>query len=173
MVVLTAAVAVLALLLVYAGLVKLTRPDAVRATLRSAGIPDVRSAPFVIGAVELAVGSAALWSGHVLAPLALAATYAAFAAFSLRQRRRGAGCGCFGEPTAEVSRTHIGIDVLGALTGVAAAASAAPAAVRIADEGAVMTVLAVLLAVTAVAAVQLLMSVLPELAAQLAPEVDR
>lgn len=172
---LTAAVAVLALLLVYAGLVKLARPDAVRSTLAAAGLPTGRWAPRTIGLLEVTIGAGALVSGHALAPLVLAASYAAFAVFSVRQRRRGAGCGCFGEPTAEVSRQHIGLDVVGAIVGTGAALGGAPAAVTVVGEGALPAALAALVAATAVAALQLSMTVLPEVTAQLttAPEVDR
>lgn len=165
MVVLSAAVAVLALLLVHAGVVKLWRPEAVGAALTSAGLPSAPPAPQLIGLAEVVIGGAALVTGHPAALAILGGTYAAFAAFSVRQRRRGAGCGCFGEPTAEVSRTHIAVDVVGAVVGFGAAASAAPAPVALAAEGPLVAVLALLLAATAVAAVQLLVSALPDLAA--------
>lgn len=172
MVVVTAGVAVLALLLVYAGVVKLRRPEAVRTALRAAGLPSVRSAPQLVGITEVAVGAAALVTGHVLAPALLAATYAVFAVFSVRQRRRGAGCGCFGEPTEEVSRAHIGLDLVGAVVGTVAAVGGAPAAVEVVGTTPVAAALVVLLAGTAVAAVQLLVSALPELTARFAPEVE-
>lgn len=165
MVVLSAAVTVLALLLVHAGVVKLWRPQAVGAALTSAGLPSTPRAPQLIGVAEIAIGGAALVTGHPIAASVLGATYAAFALFSVRQRRRGAGCGCFGEPTAEVSRTHIALDVVGAVVGFATAAAAAPSPVALAAEGPLVVVLAVLLAVTAVAAVQLLIAALPDLAA--------
>lgn len=164
MVAISAAVAVLALLLVHAGMVKLWRPEAVRAALTAAGLPAGRSAARVLGVVEVAVGVAALVTGHALAAAVLGFAYAAFAVFSVRQRRRGAGCGCFGEPTAEVSRTHIGLDVVGALVGGTAAVAGAPAALSLVAEGPLVAGLAALLGVTAVAAVQLLLSVLPDLA---------
>ena len=165
MVVLSAAVAVLALLLVHAGVVKLVRPEAVGAALTSAGLPAAPPAPQVIGTLEIAIGVAALGIGHPAAPAVLAATYAAFAVFSVRQRRRGAGCGCFGEPDAQVSRTHIGLDVVGAALAALAAVAGAPAPLAQATDGPLVAVLALLLAGTAVAALQLLVSALPDLAA--------
>lgn len=168
MIALSAAVTVLALLLVHAGVVKLWRPEAVGAALTDAGLPSSPPAPQFIGLTEIVVGGAALVTGHAAAFTVLGATYAAFALFSVRQRRRGAGCGCFGEPTAEVSRTHIGLDVVGAFAAFAAAAAAAPAPFALVSEGPLVAVLVVLLAATAVAALQLLVAALPDLAAAVA-----
>lgn len=165
MVVVSAALTVLALLLVHAGVVKLWRPDAVGTALEAAGLPSGRPAPQLVGVFEIAVGVAALVLDHPAAPLALGLTYLAFAVFSVRQRRRGAGCGCFGEPGAEVSRVHIGLDVLGAFVGIVAATAVAPVPVGLATEGPLVAAVSVLLAVSAVAAVQLLVSGLPDLAA--------
>ena len=168
MVVLSGGLAVLALLLVHAGLVKLVRPDGVRAALEAAGLPSARPAPQLVGVVEIAVGAAALASGHAVPAVALGLLYGAFALFSVRQRGRGAGCGCFGEPTAEVSRTHIALDVVGAAVGLAAAAGAAPAPLQLATDGPLVAGLALLLTITAVGAVQLLVSALPDLASAVA-----
>lgn len=165
MVVLSAAVTVLALLLVHAGVVKLWRPEAAGAALAAAGLPSASPAPQLVGVSEIVIGGAALVTGHPVAFTLLGVTYAVFAGFSVRQRSRGAGCGCFGEPTAEVSGSHIGLDVVGAVAGLGAAAAAAPAPLALAAEGPLVAVLTVLLAGTAVAAVQLLVAALPDLAA--------
>lgn len=114
-----------AALLVVAGAAKARRPaDTARAlgALRH-GVPlgPLAIAVPVAAAAEALLGAVALAVPHRPEATAVAASYAAFAAFVVVARRRGgvlATCGCFGTPDTPATRLHVVLDLL-----LAAAAS--------------------------------------------------
>lgn len=153
-------------LLVPAGIAKLRDPAAAVEALRWRG---GRAHGLVrgIGVGELVLAAAVLVLGTRPLLAALAAVYAAFAVVALRQRRRGASCGCFGASTAPTSAVHVAFNaVLAAAAGLAASAAGpfarlgAPAHL---DLPAGQLVLAGGLAVVGVVSVQQLLTGLPEL----------
>jgi uncharacterized membrane protein YphA (DoxX/SURF4 family) len=95
--VLTAPVAVAALVVVVAGLAKLRSPAPAVAALRELGMPANRVAVRVFAAAEIALGVFVLVNPGGIAAIALASCYALFAALALLLARRRAACGCFGE----------------------------------------------------------------------------
>ena len=114
-----------AVLLVLAGVAKLSRPAPGWADLLGfrARTPVVR----LVGASEAAIGVAALFLGGAAA-WAVGLLYAVFAAVVLRALLAGAGsCGCFGRLDAPPSRIHVlGNLVLAAVSFAAAGAPAPP-----------------------------------------------
>jgi uncharacterized membrane protein YphA (DoxX/SURF4 family) len=110
-------------LLVVAGIGKLRTPAPTRTVLASAGLPAVRVLTTCIGAVEIAVGIAALLTDARLVLALLAAAYPLFALVSLWQWRAGSleSCGCLGETTAPPGPTHVIVTSLLATALVAAA----------------------------------------------------
>ncbi len=113
-------------LLVVAGVLKLRAPNAMRRSLRLAGVSLPPSAVRALGLAELAVGAAgANWPGPLTGGL-VATSYAVFAAFVLRLGRLAgsADCGCFGEAGASVGPIHVALNV--AACGLAIAAALDP-----------------------------------------------
>jgi hypothetical protein len=112
------------LLLVGAGAAKVARPgDTARALRRSPGL--VRGG----AAVEVAVGVGAGTVGGPVLIGAVAASYAAFAAFVIVALARGwslASCGCFGEPDSPPTVLHVLIDTTLGAVAVAALDDRAP-----------------------------------------------
>jgi len=79
-----------------------------------------------VAGLEAMVGIAGITIKGPIAPLAVAASYACFAAFLAVALGRGwalSSCGCFGEPDTPPSTLHVTVDVLLA----AGAAAGAPA----------------------------------------------
>ncbi|HRW38894.1 MAG TPA: hypothetical protein P5254_14425 [Aquihabitans sp.] len=116
-----------AALLALAGVGKLTRPAATRVALRQAGLPSSAPAARALGAVEIAIGVAAIVVGGPLLAAATAASYAGFAWFAHRLDRASRGtadCGCFGDRSAPVGPIHVGVNL--AVTAVLVAAVAWP-----------------------------------------------
>lgn len=116
-----------AALLALAGVGKLTRPAATRVALRQAGLPSQAAAVRALGAVEIAIGLAAIAVGGPVAAAAVAASYAGFAWFARRLDRASRGtadCGCFGARSAPVGPVHVGVNLV--VTAVVAAAVAWP-----------------------------------------------
>ena len=112
-----------AVLLVLAGVAKLSRPGTGWQDLLGfrARTPVVR----LVGASEAAAGVAALFLGGAAA-WAVGLLYAVFAAVALRALLAGAGsCGCFGRLDAPPSRIHVLGNLV--LAGVSFAAAGAPA----------------------------------------------
>lgn len=112
--------AAVAALLAVAGALKLLAPA-------GAGAPALgASGTRVAGAIELALGVAALVAPTRLLAALVAAAFAGFAAYSLRLVAAGDGsdCGCFGVESAGVGIGHVLLDL--ACAGVAAAAVLEP-----------------------------------------------
>jgi hypothetical protein len=114
--VLTAATWVFALLLTAAGARKLAQPGAAAAALQAARLPSGAPLVRLLGAGEVAVGLAALVFGGTIPSALLALAYAAVAAFAEHQRRRGAGCGCFGAPTTPATGLHVALNITAAVS---------------------------------------------------------
>lgn len=119
-----AAVAALALA---AGLAKLRSPAPAGLALSRLGLPG--SAPMVrlIGASEVAIGTACLLTPGPLLALLLAASYVAFAAVVMglvRLEADSVPCGCFGAGSFTATRAHAFFDLVGA--GIAAIGVLAP-----------------------------------------------
>jgi uncharacterized membrane protein YphA (DoxX/SURF4 family) len=153
---------VAASLLVVAGTSKLRQPASPAAALRAIGLPVPAAAGAAIGAFEVVLGAVALVTGNTVAVAGVAATYAAFAAFVVVARRRGAArsCGCFGVDDTPPSTTHLAVDLVLATTCAAAAVAGVPSLATVLDDqpGGGLPLL-----VTAVTATLLLRAVLTDL----------
>ncbi len=133
---------VVSIVLVVSGMAKLAQPgragDLVAAVAR-------RSVPAwtgrVVGAVEVAVGAAAL-SGWRWAAVAVAAAYLVFAAAAQLARRLGVpSCGCFGASPAPPGRGHVVLNLASAVVGALAASGAGDRSLGIVfDHGAVRAI---------------------------------
>lgn len=121
---LTAATWILATLLVAAGSGKARRPTATGAALRTADLPSSPKLVRLLGAGEIALGSAVALAGGPVPAGLLAVAYGAFGWFARRQLAAGEDCGCFGDADAPVTALHVWFDV-GAAT-VAATAVVRP-----------------------------------------------
>ena len=113
---LTALTGAAALLLVVAGIAKLRTPAPAAAMLTGLGLRPVRRARAAArgaGAVEVAVGVAAIVLGGHAAIAALAACYLVLTAVAVRLVLRGepAPCGCFGTADGDVGPAHVVLDV--------------------------------------------------------------
>jgi hypothetical protein len=114
-----------ALLLLWAGVAKSVRPDGTARALRAAGLPSRPGLIRSLAAVEAAVGLAAVTVGGIAVNAAVAASYAALAAFvavALRRRWALSACGCFGVADAPPTAGHLAVDATFAIAAVAAAA---------------------------------------------------
>jgi hypothetical protein len=106
--------AVAAVVLCVAAVAKLRAPEQAAAALAATGLPDS------VHLIRLfAVGEFALGAWGAVAPsrpiaIAMAALYAAFAAFTIVLSRRGASCGCFG--VSEVSASPLQAAISAALS---------------------------------------------------------
>jgi hypothetical protein len=105
-------------LLAVAGALKLLAP--------AAGAPLGLAATRAAGALELALGVAALVHPQRLVTALVAVAFAGFAAYSLRLVTAGAAsdCGCFGVESSRPGIGHVLLDL--ACTAIAAAATVAP-----------------------------------------------
>ena len=119
--VLTAPLAVAAVVLIVAGVAKLRAPAPAAAALGELGLPAAALPIRAFAAGEIALGVWALVAPTSVAAIALACCYAAFAALALLLAGRRASCGCFGEGEFPASRAQA------LLSSVLAAASAAAA----------------------------------------------
>ncbi|HSK22909.1 MAG TPA: MauE/DoxX family redox-associated membrane protein, partial [Egicoccus sp.] len=112
-------------LLVPAGTAKLRRPaDAADAL----GWRSVRAHAAVraVGVGELALAAVVVVSGGPMAAALLVLAYLVFAAVALRQRSRGASCGCFGQADAPAGLLHVGINLVVATAAAVAASGSVP-----------------------------------------------
>lgn len=164
----TAVTWVFALLLAAAGAQKLSRPAATGAALQTAELPSNAVVVRLLGVYELVLAAAVLIVGGTVPALLLAATYAAFAVFAFRQARRGAGCGCFGQPEAPTTSVHVVLNAAAAAAAALAAATPAAPFPALRAEPLLM-VMVVALLVTAAALLRLTLTALPELTAAQAP----
>jgi len=111
-------------LLVVAGVAKLRTPGPTRTVLARAGLPSVRVLTACVGAMEIALGIAALLIETGVVVGLLAGAYLIFALVSLWQWRDGSleSCGCLGETTAPPGPVHVVVTAILATVLVAAAA---------------------------------------------------
>lgn len=161
--VLAVSVAVAAGLLVPAGIAKLRSPAVARTAL---GLP-LRADVLVrlLGAGELVVAAAVLVSATRAVLAVLAVTYLVFTAVALRQRSRGASCGCFGASATPTGWHHVVLDAGAALAVGAALVVGVPSAAALVANAPLAGVPLLIAGAVAVATVQLLITALPELAA--------
>lgn len=113
-----------AALLAIAGAGKVARPDATRVALRRGGVPSSTLVARGLGAVEVAIGVAAIALGGPIPAMATAAAYLGFAWFAHRLDRASQGtadCGCFGSSSAPVGTLHVVVNL--AIAAVCAAAA--------------------------------------------------
>ena len=116
-----------ALLLVGAGIVKVTDPAPTQGALAAIRLPNSRLTVRALGVAELTVAAVVLGVGDTSAALALGGLYAGFAAFVAYALRSGtpvASCGCFGREDTPPTTAHLTVTLLGAATGGAAAVGA-------------------------------------------------
>jgi hypothetical protein len=117
-------------LLAFSGVQKVAWPDSAAQAMRAAGLPGSTGSTGqltgrLLGLAEVAVAAAALVWGNAATAAALAVVYAAFALFSWRLLVRSdarASCGCFGQAEAPVTRLHVVLNVVAAVTCAAAVA---------------------------------------------------
>lgn len=155
-------VALAAGLLVPAGIAKLRAPGVARAAL---GLPR-RTEPWVrvLGVAELGLAVAVLATAARPVVAALGLAYVAFTAVALRQRARGASCGCFGASDTPTGLHHVLLDGAAGATVLAAAAVGVPPAVELLADAPLAGVPLVVAGAIAVVSLQLLITALPELA---------
>lgn len=118
---------VAAALLVLAGAPKIREPAPAVRALASVGLPAYPWLVRVLGAVEMAIGAAALVVGGRIPAILVAASYAAFSGFVAGALLRGgvlSSCGCFGRADTPPTRTHLGVTL--ALAGVGLALAVRP-----------------------------------------------
>lgn len=121
---------VAAAILIVAGGVKLKKPLPVTGSLALLKLPRSIALVRVLGACEIAVGTAALIGEPRVSYAALAGAYTVFAVFTtwaLIQDKPLASCGCFGDPDTPATPTHVVLTAIAAATAAAAAASGSPA----------------------------------------------
>lgn len=141
----------LALVLVVSGVQKLVTPAAAAAAMADARLPmPWRGRPvtgFVLGAVEVTTGAAAIAVPHRLAAAWLGAFYLALAGFVvlLRSRDADAGCGCFGAASTPPGGAHLVLNGVAAVTALAIAIAGVPDIVDVVDDGVLVAVAYVLL----------------------------
>jgi hypothetical protein len=129
---------VLAGVLVWAAVAKLTRPRTTAASFAALGVPGAR----VVPVMELVVAAAlAVWP-PVGAPAA-AALLAAFGVVLVRAMRRGVGCACFGGAASQPAGVRELVRNAGLLALAAVAAFGRPGVPTLADVVLVTTAVAV------------------------------
>jgi Methylamine utilisation protein MauE len=119
--VLTAPLAVAALVLIVAGVAKLRAPGPAAAALRELGLPAAALPIRTFATGEIALGAWALVAPAGVMAIAPACCYAAFAVLALLLASRRAACGCFGEGDFPASRAQA---LLSAVLAVVCAAAA-------------------------------------------------
>ncbi|MEX1177681.1 MAG: MauE/DoxX family redox-associated membrane protein [Nitriliruptor sp.] len=162
---LTAAVlvAVAAGLLIPAGIAKLRAPSVARQAL---GLPAAADRWVqALGVGELLLAAAVLATGARPVVAMLAAAYGGFTVVALRQRARGASCGCFGASETPTGWHHVVLDASAAAAALVGTVVAVPSALELVASGPLAGVPTLVAGVLAVASVQLTITVLPELAA--------
>lgn len=115
-----------ALLLVVAGVPKVTEPGDTTRAIRSVGLPAGDSAVRVLALGEVLTGLSAIVVGGRLPAALLAVLYAGFAGFIVVALARGgsvASCGCFGKADTPPTYAHLALNLAAAGVGVAAVLS--------------------------------------------------
>lgn len=172
---LTAATWVSALLLIVAGVRKITRPAPTEAALHGARLPSDARLVRTLGTGEIAIGVAVAGGGGRLAAGALAVTYAGFAVFAERQRRQGAGCGCFGATSTPATRLHVGVNIAASAVAVMSLLHPPPSLVAMATAAPLVGALMLGALAVGVHLLRLLLTEAPDLsaaAALVSPRAD-
>lgn len=152
-------------LLIPAGIAKLRDP---RAAGQALGLPRRAAASLVraVGAGELVLAGLVLVVGGPVLAGVLAATYLGFTGVAMRQRSKGASCGCFGATSSPTTLGHVAMNLLAALAaGTGAAIGAAPALADLVAGAPLAGVPFLIGAAVAVAAAQITITTLPEVLA--------
>lgn len=104
-------------LLLGAGLLKLHRPEGTGDAIQVlTGLAKGKVGARFLGAGEVLISLFyIIWPGWISA-FALGAAYAAVFASAWALKARDADCGCFGEASAEVSRSHLAMTLVAALS---------------------------------------------------------
>ena len=105
---------VAAVVLCVAAVAKLRAPEQAAAALAATGLPDSVHLIRLFAVGEFALGAWAAVAPSRPIAIAMAALYAAFAAFTIVLGRRGASCGCFG--VSEVSASPLQAAISAALS---------------------------------------------------------
>jgi hypothetical protein len=111
-------------LLVAAGAPKVLRPHDTGRALASIGLPVPAIAVRLGGAIEVAIGAAAILQGGRVADALVATSYLAFTGFVIVALRSGgvvASCGCIGRPDTPPTATHVAVTALFAVAAAVAA----------------------------------------------------
>ncbi len=160
---LTVASAVVAALLIDAGVAKVRAPAATSEALRLARLPDRTALVRLLGAGEVALGASAIVLGGLVPMVLLAAAYGVFAVFAERQRRTGSSCGCFGAKAAPLTRMHVVVDALAAVVAATAGLLAAPSLLAAAGPGVLETLTVVAVVALGAVALRHVLTTLPAL----------
>jgi hypothetical protein len=117
------------LLLAFAGVAKLRRPDGTGSAAAAIGLPSSPVAVRGLGAVELVAAGVGLALGGPTA-LAVAAIYFALAAVAARLliRSPGTNCGCLGASDSPVSIGHVVVDGVAVVAALLATFGGSPLA---------------------------------------------
>jgi hypothetical protein len=119
---LTPPLLIAAALLVVAGVPKVLRPAATARALAGVGLPGRSSLVRLLGAAEVAIGTAAIAAGGPLPALAVGTAYLGFAAFvAIAMGRGGASCGCLGGDETPPTAVHLVLDATAAAVALLAA----------------------------------------------------
>lgn len=164
----TAASWVFAMLLIAAGVGKVTRPGPTSAAQRRARLPAGARLVRTIGGGEIVLGGLTLVPGGALPTAGLAAAYLLLGLVARRQQRAGADCGCFGTDGAPVATLHVAVDVAAAAIALVAAVAPGPAVTAVLATEPWSGVVALTLAATAAGALRLLLTAAPDLTAAIA-----
>jgi hypothetical protein len=155
-------VALAAGLLVPAGVAKLRDPAVARTAL---GLP--RRAELLVRAIgggELLLAAAVLLVASRPLVAALGLAYAAFTVVAVRQRARGASCGCFGATETPTGWHHVLLDGGAAVSAAVAAVAGVPPVVDLLGDAPLAGIPLLVAGGAAVVSLQLLITALPELA---------
>jgi hypothetical protein len=116
-------------LLVLAGAVKVSSPDATAQAMIDAGLPGSRAVARTVGGVEIGVGAWGLLApsaGGAIACAALYVVFAVFLSYVLLAHPDAGSCGCAGPTPVPPSRLHAILNVLAATVAIAYVFTMAP-----------------------------------------------
>lgn len=162
-----------ALLLGYAGLRKLIRPDPTVRALEVARIPGavVLASPTrvrLVGLVELAVGAWVLLAGGATSAALLGVSYLLLTLVALRMitTAPGADCGCFGSSAEPIGPSHLVVNIACLLVAAAAVFVPQPGVLAEGESQGMSTLLVLALAALLAFVCAALMTSFPALLAQ-------
>lgn len=167
---------VCAALLVASGGAKLGDPAPTRGALAAAGLPSGAAVARALGGWEVVTGALALAEGGRVGGVAVALTYAGFAAFvafALLRRLPLQSCGCFGRADTPPGPAHLAVNLMAAGAGAWVAATGSGGILEAAGGRASTGVLYLVFVALAVFALYLLLAELPRtLSAARPPALD-